>query len=555
VSSSVCFANRTSHFGRMATLDSIDCIRHALGFSRLRRSAFAVLGAACAAAVSYTPAVAWPYYFDYPPAYFDYPPAVAARPLVRPRAKGSVKRDAQPVVKRRNFKSDDVVHVSKAPFGDIPSGPFQIIISIDQQKLHLYSDGALVTNTLVATGVPAHPTPMGVFSVIGKERYHESNIYSGAPMPFMQRITWSGVALHQGAKLGHRASHGCIRMSEDFASRLWVLRSLGARVLIAGPELKPVEVADPHLFVHRDWPVAPPTIVTAETVDGKTSDAVAAEPGAEASARDSDARHAADAAGESTTEDDAVHAKITDAAASVDSAEVDPDVVPMPRPKPTDLVRGTIGEPIAIFVSRKTSRLYVRQHFAPLFDVPITIDHPDEPLGTHVFTALEYLADGSTFRWNVVSMLPERVKDENKSKSAAKAKQRDAATPPYPPAPDLHDVLARLEIPGGAIDRISGLMVAGSSLIVSDQGLGDETGEGTDFIVITHAYDRDATGNEPGVMRHIIRHPTVIRTYVRDAAAEEQRTMQFGLAPEQRVHVKRVYVRPLSWPQPDPYSR
>jgi hypothetical protein len=57
-------------------------------------------------------------------------------------------------------------------------------------------------------------------------------------------------------------------------------------------------------------------------------------------------------------------------------------------------------------------------------------------------------------------------------------------------------------------------------------------------------------------MRHIIRHPTVIRTYVRDAAAEEQRTMQFGLAPEQRaVHVKRVYVRPLSWPQPEPYSR
>jgi lipoprotein-anchoring transpeptidase ErfK/SrfK len=538
----------------MATLDSIECIRHALGFSRLRRSASAVLGAACAAAVSYTPAVAWPYDFDYPP-------AVAARPqpeviVVRSRAKGSVKQGARHVVKRRNFKSDEVVHVSKAPFGDIPSGPFQIIISIDQQKLHLYSDGALVTNTLVATGVPAHPTPMGVFSVIGKERYHESNIYSGAPMPFMQRITWSGVALHQGAKLGQRASHGCIRMSEDFASRLWVLRSLGARVIIAGPELKPVEFADPHLFVHRDWPVAPPTIVTAETVDGKTSDAVAAEPGSEASARDSDARHAADAAGESTTEDDAVPAKITDAAASVDSAEVDPDVVPMPRPKPTDLVRGTIGEPIAIFVSRKTSRLYVRQHFAPLFDVPITIDHPDEPLGTHVFTALEYLADGSTFRWNVVSMLPERVKDENKSKGAAKAKQRDAATPPYPSAPDLHDVLARLEIPGGAIDRISGLMVAGSSLIVSDQGLGDETGEGTDFIVITHAYDRDATGNEPGVMRHIIRHPTVIRTYLRDAAAEEQRTMQFGLAPEQRVvHVKRVYVRPLSWPQPDPYSR
>jgi hypothetical protein len=143
-----------------------------------------------------------------------------------------------------------------------------------------------VADAPIATGVPGHPTPTGVFSVIDKERYHESNIYSGAPMPYMQRITWSGVAMHQGQNLGHPASHGCIRMSQEFASRLWVLPSLGARVIIARPELTPRDFADPHLFVHMDKPPAPvpmaaapgaaENVKTAETVDSnKTTDASA----------------------------------------------------------------------------------------------------------------------------------------------------------------------------------------------------------------------------------------------------------------------------------------
>jgi L,D-transpeptidase-like protein len=174
-----------------------------------------------------------------------------------------------------------VKQVSRSAFGDIPTGPLQIIISISQQKLHLYSNGTHITDAPIATGVPGHPTPMGVFSVIDKERYHESNLYSGAPMPFMQRITWSGVALHQGQNLGHPASHGCIRLSQEFASRLWTLPSLGARVIIARPELFPQDFADPHLFVHTDKPPAPipeagpsaavESVKTAETVDNNTT--------------------------------------------------------------------------------------------------------------------------------------------------------------------------------------------------------------------------------------------------------------------------------------------
>ncbi len=150
------------------------------------------------------------------------------------------------------------VQASKGPFGDIPKGQVEIFVSIDQQKLHLYSDGAHIADTSVATGVPSLPTPLGVFSVIQKQVFHRSNIYSGAPMPFMERITWSGVALHEGESIGHRASHGCIRMPREFAMKLYQLTRIGARVIVANEELKPTEFADPHLFVHKVPSPTPP---------------------------------------------------------------------------------------------------------------------------------------------------------------------------------------------------------------------------------------------------------------------------------------------------------
>ena len=138
------------------------------------------------------------------------------------------------------------------PGAEFPKGPLQIIISVDQQKLHLYSGGTHVADAPIATGVPEHPTPLGIFNIIQKQREHRSNIYSNAPMPFMERITWSGVALHEGYNLGHPASHGCIRMSHEFAVRLWSLTKLGVGVIIARPEVRPKEISDPHLFVHTD---------------------------------------------------------------------------------------------------------------------------------------------------------------------------------------------------------------------------------------------------------------------------------------------------------------
>jgi L,D-transpeptidase-like protein len=386
------------------------------------------------------------------------------------------------------------IHEAKAadrtdrePVGQIQKAPLQIFISINQQKLHLYSDGAHVADTSIATGVPSLPTPLGIFSVIQKQVFHRSSIYNDAPMPYMQRITWSGVAMHEGESIGHRASHGCIRMPHDFAVRLYRLTKLNTRVIIANPELKPSEFANPHLFVHKEKPpevaapvdngvditkpaelavhanmltplvlsdvVTPQAVAPALKIDQKTETAVpAADPGVPGAA------------------------------------------APPAPPSSIDLARVAAKKiPISIFVSRKRQRLYIRQDFEPLFDVPVTIADRESPLGTHVFTALEFIGPEHTIlRWNVVSLLGEPPKhvrhvEERRDRHGRVRRreieeERSSDTPP-PQGPA--QVLARIEIPPEVSEAIAQMVIPGSSLIISDKCLGDETGEGTDFIVVT----------------------------------------------------------------------
>ena len=379
----------------------------------------------------------------------------------------------------------------KEPFGQIQKGPLQIFISINQQKLHLYSDGVHVADTSIATGVPSLPTPLGVFSVIQKQVFHRSNIYSNAPMPYMQRITWSGVAMHEGESIGHRASHGCIRMPRDFAVRLYRLTKLNTRVIIANTELKPTEFADPHLFVHNEKlpEIAAPADIGVETIVAKPAElAVHANDPAVTQPVQSDAPTPLPAAPAVSADQKAESA--APAVAAPGSGAAAP-----PPATPTDLAKVAAAKktPISIFVSRKRQRLYIRQDFAPLFDVPVTIAEPESPLGTHVFTALEFTGPERTIlRWNVVSLPgepPKRVRYvEERRDRHGRVRRREieeerASDTPSPQSPA--QVLTRIEIPPEVGEAIAQMIVPGSSLIISDQGLGDETGEGTDFVVVT----------------------------------------------------------------------
>ncbi len=135
-----------------------------------------------------------------------------------------------------------------------PRGPVIIAISIEKQHLKIYDANGLFAEAPVSTGMKGHSTPMGVFSVIQKQKLHHSNIYSGAPMPYMQRITWSGIAIHAGVLPGYPASHGCIRMPMAFAMKMWKWTRMGARVVITPGELEPAGFSHPLLVTQKVAP-------------------------------------------------------------------------------------------------------------------------------------------------------------------------------------------------------------------------------------------------------------------------------------------------------------
>jgi L,D-transpeptidase catalytic domain len=425
-------------------------------------------------------------------------------------------------------------------FGEMPKGPLQLVVSIDTQTVTLFSNGVRVAQGPVSTGVPGHPTPMGVFSVIEKDRYHHSNLYSNAPMPYMQRITWSGVALHEGVLPGHPASHGCIRMSHDFAQKLWRVTKLGVRVIVARHELAPVDFAHANLFKPKPKPPEPsiaigvtdgrsraPAVVAQAGIAEAESGGIGAPPQAAADRPTADAadqpqttevppaEHASEEAQAGglaapiqvievtapTARSDAeaapeIEQKSAPAPAPANGNEAAPRGTELPQPAPSaDPAKPprtkAAEEPItrtgqvAVFVSRKEQKIFVRQGFVPLFDMPLVIDQPDEPLGTHVFTAMEVTENGGGMRWNVITMPTQASAAREQRDGKKRSKALNAAPRPKPP-PTPAQALERIQMPQEAVDRIAELLIPGSSLVVSDEGLGPETGRYTEFIVLAH---------------------------------------------------------------------
>jgi L,D-transpeptidase catalytic domain len=385
-----------------------------------------------------------------------------------------------------------------------PSGPLILAISVGNQRVTVYDNGTPIAVSQISTGVPGHPTPMGVFSVIQKQRWHHSNIYSGAPMPYMQRITWSGIALHAGVVPGHPASHGCIRLPERFAVRLWGLTKVGARVVITRGDSAPYEINHPRLagLVKPPEAAHEPSATNGqnaaqsfgpETRTGAvvvaTTDAATAGVGAEKSPDGSE--HSASGIGPSTSPQAGAGSAALDKPAETGRTAEPSSAEPAPTPQPTPQAADPLQRPgaLSLFVSRKEGKLFVRKGFTPVFDTPITISHPEVPLGTHVFTASRPTNDSFGVRWLAVSIGYDRTAA---GRTAGKRKGERAAREERP-APLTGEALRqtaaqaldRIEIPPEALERIAPLVVPGSSLLISDQGLGGETGRDTDFIVVT----------------------------------------------------------------------
>jgi hypothetical protein len=371
-----------------------------------------------------------------------------------------------PVRAHHKSKRNDI-QISKQT---VPAGPLHVIVSIASQRVTLFSNGIRIAEAPISTGVAGHPTPLGIFSVISKARYHNSNIYSGAPMPYMHRITWSGIALHQGPLPGYPASHGCIRLPEAFALKLWAVSKVGARVIVTRDPVAPVNIENARLFV----PKKP---------EEKMADVAAAGTQVMAAPIGTIVMAASSRIKDGKTSD-----RIVEVAGSIVEPVAPADIVKLPDAAKPNAELKKRKDPVQVFVSRKESKLYVRQGLAPLFDAPLTIAEPDKPWGTHVYTVMEIKDDKA--RWTAVTVPSGYARkgdaDRRGRKLSAKEierQQRRAAD--LANAPTAAQALERFELPKDAVDRISELLAAGSSLIVSDNALSDETGLETDFIVAT----------------------------------------------------------------------
>ncbi len=373
-----------------------------------------------------------------------------------------------------------------------PDDPLQMVISLDAQTIDVYKGLEHVESEPISSGRRTHPTPTGIFSILEKRRRHYSNLYNNAPMPFMQRLTWSGVALHAGRLPGYPASHGCIRLKKDFAKSLYGMTDRGLHVIVTREETRPRAIAHPALFQPEPLPGilvrAPEPAVETEVAGLSASSAIqTSAPLAEAVVgleytlqrlerirsrseeplrmlvtlrRDRDLTRDVQILlselGYRPGPIDGVRGRKTTRALTSFQSDEGLDLTGQIDDDTVTALYAAAGRP-----EPANAHLYVRQKFKPLFDLPVALIEDDIPVGTHLFTALDFKSGSQSVRWMAVS-------------AHAPEEQATAVS-----------ALDRLIIPESARQRVADLLTPGSSLIVTDRGFRRHTTLGTDFIVET----------------------------------------------------------------------
>jgi hypothetical protein len=428
--------------------------------------------------------------------------------------------------------------------------PVMAIISLRSQRITVYDAKGWILQAPVSSGQKGRETPAGIFSVIQKEAEHYSNLYDDAYMPHMQRITWSGIALHGGPLPGYPASHGCVRMPYDFAARLFDETKLGMRVIVAPSDVTPVDIVHAALFqskpdaaaiaaarskeadeatskaeqarlaavtAFREAARATMPVRAAENLKLRADAQLTAAERAVASAVSAEAKEQAEDARAKAA------AKVSEVEAQLAAAKADaqPKLDAVAATRQTAVAAETARaaaaeaareaarelEPVSVFISRKTQRLYVRQAFQPILESPVTIRDPDRPIGTHVFTAMEHTSDVD-LRWTVVSLEGGHQGGAVESDGPARRRSGENVEPMSANPSGAKEALDRIEIPQEILDRIAGMVSPRSSLIISDEALSSETGNGTEFVVLM-------SGEPQGGIKFRRRGPEAVARYER----------------------------------------
>jgi hypothetical protein len=392
--------------------------------------------------------------------------------------------------------------------------PIMAIVSIKSQKVTFYDADGWILRAPVSTGTTGRETPAGVFAVVEKDKDHHSTMYDDAWMPNMQRITWNGIALHGGPLPGYAASHGCVRMPYDFAENLFEDTRIGMRVIISPHDAEPVEFSHPALFVPKAEAIsaaparaqslareAEEAAMTADEAKKAAATAVREAASVTASLRkleevkkraDNEVAYAEKVLAAAKTDQAKAKAeelkqkavtKAADAATQLDTARVDAkskpelaaaakDAAKAAEPRKTATAKAALEaklalEPVSVYISRATQKIYVRRNthkpapdgggevFDTSIEAPVTIRNPDQPLGTHIFTAMAKSDTG--LRWSAVTI-------DN--------------------GDDAKDALDRITIPQDVLDRIAPTAQPRSSIVVSDEPLSKETNYRTEFVVV-----------------------------------------------------------------------
>ena len=410
------------------------------------------------------------------------------------------------------------------------NGPqLMAIVSLQEQRITIYDADGPILRAPVSSGRTGYETPVGIYSILQKEAEHYSNRYDDASMPFMQRIAWSGIALHAGLLPGYPDSHGCIRLPYEFAEHLFDLTKVGMRVIVARDDVAPAAISHP-LLMQPDRSVDLQSIIAAKLAvaraAGKKGEqarlvtrqkvsereqarrtlrmARTAKTRAEAqlAAADYDLKAAAtpEAISQAEATKSEAAAKLAEAEAQLETTqtEIQPKIDEAARAieasKAAVAVRAAAldavqeaernHEPVSIFISLKTKRLYVRQAFEPVLESPVTIRDPDKAIGTHVITAMGNDRSDRDVRWKVVTLSGKRPIEPDLHERNATGKVDRVADPVATDVAAAAAALDRITIPPEIMERLSQSVSPGSSLIVSDEELSAETGQATDFVVL-----------------------------------------------------------------------